>query len=76
MHVNTTQAILLAITGLFVALISGALITGTALSLGGHGGARMRFVRQAEEPGLYWFTVILHGGFLAFMIWIDLGGNR
>lgn len=69
---NTTAAVLIAITGLFIVLVAGALLTGTALSLGGHGGARMRLVRLAEEPVMYWGTVLLHTGFLLFMVWIDI----
>lgn len=69
---NTTAAILFAITGLFTVLVAGALLTGAALSLGGHGGARMRLVRASEEPVMYWATVILHTGFLIFMAWMDI----
>lgn len=71
MYANTTAVVLFGITGLFVALVFGALVTGTAFSLGGHG-SRFRLVRMTAEPGMYWATIGMHTAFLVFMIWMDV----
>ena len=70
-HLTTTAIVLLAVTGFVLVLVVGALVTGTAFSLGGHG-SNMRLVRMAEEPTMYWGTVLIQAGFLGFMIWMDI----
>jgi hypothetical protein len=75
-RVTAAGVILFAVTGLFAVLVVAALVTGMALTPGGRGFGRMRFVRRASEPGRYWFTVIVDGAVLAFCAWMDLHGNR
>ncbi len=74
MRVTVAEVILFAVTGLVGALIVAALITGIALTPDGR--ARMRFARRTHEPRRYWITLIVDGCVLAFMVWLDLLGNR
>jgi hypothetical protein len=73
-RVTAAEVILFAVTGLFGALIASALITGMALTPDGR--AWMRFARRTHEPRRYWITLIVDGCALAFMVWLDLLGNR